>query len=71
MIKTFTGSFGDAFFFDPNCLHRGVKPISQDRSVIIANFAIHEETVSTGNLVFDKNYLVKLHPTQREVLTLT
>ena len=71
MIKTVTGNFGDAFFLDTNLLHRGVKPISQDRSVIIANFAIHEETMSNGDLVFDKNYLVKLNPTQREVLTLT
>lgn len=67
-VLSFDGSLGDAFLLDTNMVHKGVRPKSKDRTVIIANYMLHEETLSDGELRFDPEYALQLHPIQQLAL---
>lgn len=42
-IKKLTAKKGDVIIANTNGFHRGIKPISYDRNIIIINYCIHEE----------------------------
>lgn len=69
-VFNFEGSLGDAFFLDTNMVHKGVRPELRDRTVIIANYMLHEETLSEGELRVDPGYVAHLHPIQQLALQL-
>lgn len=67
-VRGFDGRFGDAFLLDTNMVHRGVRPILGDRTVVIANYMLHEETLSDGQLRIDPASVLELHPVQQLAL---
>jgi hypothetical protein len=67
-VSAATCDFGDLFMMDTNMIHRGSRPQLEDRTVIIANFGIHEETVSGGSLRVMPSSLENLFPWQLRVL---
>jgi GTP-sensing pleiotropic transcriptional regulator CodY len=49
-IKTFLGKCGDALFLNTAMLHRGSKPIQEDRWILILSYCVHDEIFSKGKL---------------------
>lgn len=60
--------FGELFLMDTNLIHRGSRPEELDRTVVIANFGLHEETVSGGTMLVSESTLVDLSDWQMKLL---
>jgi len=67
-VSAATCEFGDLFLLDTNLIHRGSRPQLNDRTVVIANFSIHEETVSGGTMRLMPSSLDNLAPWQLNLL---
>lgn len=54
-LKSFIGKAGDALFLNTGMLHRGKKPKTKNRKVLILSYCIHDEVHSTQKSLFKKN----------------
>lgn len=67
-VNSVESQFGELFLMDTNLIHRGCRPEELDRTVVIANFGLHEETVSGGTMSVSESMLVGLADWQVELL---
>lgn len=49
-IVSFKGNVGDVLFLNTGITHRGKKPISRDRLILILSYSTHEEVNSTAKI---------------------